>query len=134
MTVPIAHQPSQQRGTWDVTPRRSRGSGPPGLLERSFRLRHDSFRCKCRPQASRLGVYVASRVMLERIGPAMEPGEGQMGNVGLYGSWSELLTDMGAMCLSMISNLHLLDVSDLGATPLAQEDGPALLTANERES
>ncbi len=82
MTVPIAHQPSQQRGKWDVTSCRSRGSGPPGLLERSFRLRHDSFRCRCRPQASRLGVYVASRVMLERIGPAMEPGEGQMGNVG----------------------------------------------------
>ena len=83
MTVPIAHQPSQQRGTWDVTPCRSRGSGPPGLLEWSFRLRHDSFRCRSRPQASRLGIHVASRVILERIGPAMEPGEGQMGNVGL---------------------------------------------------
>ncbi len=36
------------------------------------------------PQASRLGFDAASGVMLERDSPAVEPAEGQMGNVGIF--------------------------------------------------
>ncbi len=42
------------------------------------------FRRRPCPQASRLGFDAASGVMLERDSPAVEPAEGQMGNVGLY--------------------------------------------------
>ncbi len=56
--------------------------------------------------------------MLERIGPAMEPGEGQMGNVGLVTDYEEL--DMPLTCSLRLSTTAIAGFA-INAAVLAQE-------------
>ncbi len=63
MTVPTAHQPSQQRGAWDVTSPRSRRSGPPGPRARSLCPPRDPFSTQTSSPASRLGLDAVRRAL-----------------------------------------------------------------------
>ena len=70
-------------GAWDVTSSRSHRRGPPGPLERSFRPRHDPYSTQISSASKQIGLQCRETgVMLEQKGPAMEPREGHMGNVG----------------------------------------------------
>ncbi len=56
MTVPTAHQPSQQRGAWDVTSPRSRRSGPPGPRARSLCPPRDPFSMQTSSPREQIGL------------------------------------------------------------------------------
>ncbi len=112
MTVPTAHQPSQQRGAWDVTSPRSRRSGPPGPRAWSLCPPRDSFSTQPASPREQIGLQCREAALcwsetarrwsrahvkwgmsvLEWIIPASTTASAAVSTVPLYGAVTESST------------------------------------------
>jgi hypothetical protein len=82
MTATTAHQPSQPRGVRDVTSSRSRRAARPALWSGPLPALRP-FSVQISPTIGQIGLQCReTAVRLERSGPAMVSGEGQLGDIG----------------------------------------------------